>query len=330
MPWAAVRVVSSTETSLLDLLAPFAWRQEGGVEEAVDRPSPIVATFRFEELERCASTDEATAWGDAPISLHQGHRGSISALEAGHIVVNHSCGVHYHVEGGDTPTVTCCVAGGRPGIDALQVVRGLLVAAGMRREALVPLHGAVLSVGDGHGVVLTGPKNAGKTSFALGLLSRLGRDGAALVSNDKVLLDTETLRAYGLPYAIAMHAGTLAQLPALAHLPVRRAGGKSLFWPPDVAAALGFGVRASVVLREQWCCDLEIARAETVLRPGPALGSECDSLAEFSSNLLPIWLLNLLGQGAPVLPIKAVGIPTYRVEGNPWRSWSPHPDNELW
>jgi hypothetical protein len=324
-PWASLRLLGPVPALLPDRLAPFVLRRE---EEGDRLASPPLATIRFEPLDRCASAGLAGGPGGAPLALHQGQRGTLLRTGSGHLVINHSRRVHYHVESGAVPVVRLCLSGGRPGIDAFQVLRGLLVGAGMRAERLVPLHGAVLSLG-GHGVLLGGGRNAGKTSFALGLLSRGARD-VALVANDKVLLDTATLRAHGLPYAIAMQAGTLARLPALAGLPRRRVGARELFWPADVAAALGVGLRASVELKEQWWCDLDLTRGAAVLQPGPQDRSRFDPLAEFSSNLLPVWLLELLGLGAPAPSAAAVDVPVYRLGGNPWRSWSPHPDNELW
>ena len=323
-PWASLRLLGPAPAPLLDRLAPFSWHGDVGGRRA---HAPL-ATIRFEPLDGCASTALATDPGGAPLTLHQGQRGTIFEAGSGHLVVNHTRRVHYHVESGEVPTVRLCLGGGRPGIDAFQVIRGLLVGAGMRTGRLVPMHGAVLSLG-GHGVLLAGGKDAGKTSFTLGLLSRGAKD-AALVANDKLLLDTVTLRAHGLPYAIAMQPGTLAQLPGLAGLPRRRVGERALFWPADVAAALGAGHRASVELKEQWWCGLDLARDGAALRPGGQCGRRFDPLAEFSSNLLPVWLLELLGLWAPEASPVVVDVPVYRLEGNPWRSWSPHPDNELW
>jgi hypothetical protein len=321
MPWAAVRVTSPVDTSVFELLRPFARREEDG-SGAADSRCPLVANVCVAALEDCADGVEAGPEGE-PLLLHQGHRGSIRKLDSGHLVVNRSRGVHYHVEPGSPPAVTCCVVGGRPEVDVLQIVRGLLVGAGA--ELLAPLHGAVLSTANGDGILVAGEKGAGKTSFALGLLSGPGRDGAGLVSNDKVLIDTESLRAYGLPYAIAICDGTLGALPELAGLPRRRESGKSLFWPVEIAAALGFRLVPSVVLREQWWCGLDLSRLGVVLRSAPPPDQEPSALAKFTSNLLPVWLLQLLGSWAPRPPVNVVDVPASRVEGNPWRSWLPRP-----
>lgn len=321
MPWAAVRVTGSVGTSVFELLRPFA-RREVGPPGAAGSRQPVLAEVRVACLEDCENRAEAGQEG-RPVVLHQGQRGSIRELPHGHLVVNRSRGVHYHVEPGCPPAVTCCVAGGRPEVDVLQIVRGLLVGAGAER--LAPLHGAVLSTANGDGILLAGDKGAGKTSFALGLLSGPGCDGAALVSNDKVLIDTESRRAYGLPYAIAVCEGTLGELPELAALPWRWEGGKSLFWPGEVAAALGFRLVPSVVLREQWWCGLDLSRPGTVLRSAPPPDEEPSALEKFTSNLLPVWLLELLGNWKPRAPVRMVDVPASRVEGNPWRRWLARP-----
>ena len=331
MPWAAVNVAGAIDASAFEPLQPYAsWVEERSASGADGSGPPVVATVRFERLERCMGTEDAEGPGGEPVVLHQKHRGTIHKSDFGHLVINHSCGVHYHLELGSPPSVTCCVAGGRPGVDALQIVRGLLVGVGVGTEGLAPLHGAVLSTEGGDGVLLAGGKNAGKTSFALGLLALAGREGVALVSNDKVLLDARTLRAYGLPYAITMHDGTLSQLPALAGRPRRSEGGKSLFWPADVAAAMEFRLLPSVVLREQWWCELDLSRLGAVLRSAPPPDNEGDTLSKFTSNLLPVWLLELFGLWTPRAPVREIDLPASRVAGNPWRSWLPRPPHELW
>ncbi len=317
-PWAAVRVRSPVDASVFEQLRPFASRGGG----STDAGPPVVATVRVGRLGECGVVGPEGSAGE-PLVLHQGHRGSICRRRSDHLVFNHSRGVHYHVEAGSPPTVTCCVAEGRAEVDVLQIVRGILVGAGLRR--LVPLHGAVVATASGDGVLLAGGKYTGKTSFTLGLLTLPESAGAALVCNDKALLDLETLRVYGLPYAITMHEGTLGMLPELAGLSRRRESGKSLFWPAEVAAALGFRLFPSVVLREQWWCSLDLHRLGTVMRSAPPPSESPSALAGFSSNLLPVWLLELLGDWAPRAPIDAVDVPASRLEGNPWRSWLPRP-----
>jgi hypothetical protein len=319
MPWAAVRIGGAPAAALAERLRPFAGREEGGRAAAARRP--LVAEIRVAPLEDCEGAGPGGA--GKPVVLHQGQRGSVHDLPSGRLVVNHSRRVHYHVESGLPPTVTCCVPGGRPGIDLFQIVRGLLVGAGAER--LAPLHGAVLSTANGDGILLAGEKGAGKTSFALGLLAGSAGEGAGLVGNDKALVDTATGRAHGLPYAIAICDGTLGRLPELRALPRRREDGKSLFWPAEVAAALGFPLVPSVVLREQWWCGLDLSRPGTVLRSAAVPDAEPSALAKFSTNLLPVWLFELLGAWSPKPPLGELDLPAARVEGNPWRRWLPRP-----
>jgi hypothetical protein len=94
----------------------------------------------------------------------------------------------------------------------MRVVRELAMDHVQRRGDLL-LHAAALTVG-GRGVVIAGPKDAGKTTLLIQLL----RHGAArYVSNDRVvvsLADTHP-RVRGMPTIISIRAGTLQLFPEL-------------------------------------------------------------------------------------------------------------------
>lgn len=316
MPWAAVRVASAAGVPGLARLRPYARRL---TEDERSEAGRIVATVRVGAVEECGGELD----GGEPIVLHQELPGSIRREGDGYVVVNHSRGTHYHVETGDPPSVTCCVGAGQDDADLLEIVRGLLVGAGLRR--LAPLRGAAIGTGEGVGVLIAGGPRAGKTCFSLGLLTRAGAEGAALVGDDRLLFDAETRRAYGLPFAISIDAQALPALPALAALPQRREGDRRLFWPAELASALGIRLLPSVVLGEQWWCGLDFSRLGTALRPAPPPSEEPSALSRFSARLLPVWLLELLGEWSPRSPVGAVDLPAARVEGNPWRAWLTRP-----
>jgi hypothetical protein len=100
--------------------------------------------------------------------------------------------------------------GGRTAL--MRVVRELATNRAQRTGQLL-LHAAAFAVGD-RGVLVAGPKLAGKTTLLVHLL-RSGR--ARYVSNDRVLLDLARTppRARGVPTIVALRQGTLDLFPAL-------------------------------------------------------------------------------------------------------------------
>ena len=105
-------------------------------------------------------------------------------------------------------------------IALMRVVRELAMAASLARGGLL-LHGAAFAIG-GRGVVLAGPRRAGKSTL---LLHALQAAGALFISNDRVLArqgqDRVVLR--GMPTIVNLRPGTLATFPAVV-VPRRGAG----------------------------------------------------------------------------------------------------------
>jgi hypothetical protein len=95
----------------------------------------------------------------------------------------------------------------------MRVVRELAMAAAVGRGGLL-LHGAAFAIG-GRGVVLAGPKHAGKSTL---LLHALQAAGTAFISNDRVLFHRVGGRATlrGMPTIVKLRPGTLATFPHVA------------------------------------------------------------------------------------------------------------------
>jgi hypothetical protein len=94
----------------------------------------------------------------------------------------------------------------------MRVVRELAMIAAERAGALI-VHGAAALV-DGTGVVLAGPKKAGKTTLLLHLLSR---PCAAFVTNDRVAVTMEAAGGAalrGMPTIIAVRERTVRTFPS--------------------------------------------------------------------------------------------------------------------
>jgi hypothetical protein len=95
----------------------------------------------------------------------------------------------------------------------MRVVRELGMNRAQRRGGLL-LHAAAVAVGD-RGIVITGPKGAGKTSL---LIHALRARSARYVSNDRVVVPAAAGRpsATGMPTIVALRRGTLDLFPSLA------------------------------------------------------------------------------------------------------------------
>jgi hypothetical protein len=94
----------------------------------------------------------------------------------------------------------------------MRVVRELAMIAAERAGAII-VHGAAARV-DGAGLVLAGPKKAGKTTLLLHLLSR---PGAALVTNDRVTVTMEATGGAalrGMPTIVAVRERTARTFPS--------------------------------------------------------------------------------------------------------------------
>lgn len=90
-------------------------------------------------------------------------------------------------------------------IALFRVVRELAVANGRGRT--LSLHAAAANVGS-RGVLMAGPKRAGKTSL---LCHLLGHDGASLVANDRVMVRDrdEPVSVIGVPTIVKVREGTV-------------------------------------------------------------------------------------------------------------------------
>jgi len=98
-------------------------------------------------------------------------------------------------------------------IALMRVVRELGVNRAQRRGGVL-LHAAALAIGH-RGIVITGPKGAGKTSL---LLHALRARSARYVSNDRVVVPAPPgpPSAWGVPTIVALRRGTLDLFPAFA------------------------------------------------------------------------------------------------------------------
>jgi hypothetical protein len=97
-------------------------------------------------------------------------------------------------------------------VATMRVVRELAMTAVPGGGGLL-LHGAALAIGH-RGIVLAGPRRAGKTTL---LLHALQAQGAAFVANDRVLARVSGRRVglRGMPTVVTVRAETLAMFPAI-------------------------------------------------------------------------------------------------------------------
>ena len=97
-------------------------------------------------------------------------------------------------------------------IALMRVVRELATAHVWGGESLI-VHGAAVAVG-GRGLLIAGPKGAGKTSTLLHLL--LHQPGTWFVSNDRVVVDFESAAVlHGMPTVASIREHTLGLFPGL-------------------------------------------------------------------------------------------------------------------
>ena len=94
-------------------------------------------------------------------------------------------------------------------IGLMRVVRELAMNHALRSDALF-LHASASVLGR-DGIVVTGPRSAGKTTLLVYLLSR----GARFVANDRVLVsvDDAGVRLHGMPTLVAVRPGTFDFFP---------------------------------------------------------------------------------------------------------------------
>ncbi|WP_431944773.1 hypothetical protein [Micromonospora marina] len=243
-----------------------------------------------------------------PSALHAGRTG-LAQRQPGRLVVHHPhLGAWYVL----TPSRLRLGYPAGPDVhDVCQVLRSVLVELALLRGARL-VHAAVLAV-RGHGVALTGPKGAGKTSSVLALL----QTGATFVSNDKALLWGDV--AYGVPQAISASPWLRESMGGFPeHGSSRVAGGKELFFPHEMRPPPR---TASAVDVEAWF-DVRVGRGAAVglwRLTGPAADAVDDSLLRFSNAVHGNWVGAALpapttGPGTPT----ALTRPRWRLRFDPW------------
>lgn len=137
----------------------------------------------------------------------------------GPVIFDERFGVFYSVDQGNAEIrLLTAESGKRSRFPLMRVVRELAMNHSHRTRSLV-IHGSAFVVG-GRGVIIAGPKRAGKTTL---LIHALHQGTAEYGSNDRVVVNFEkegpTLR--GMPTIVALRQGTLDMFPHLAsHLPV--------------------------------------------------------------------------------------------------------------
>lgn len=133
-------------------------------------------------------------------------RGGVTALDAGLRVVHRISADRRCIE------VLCGAHARKARIAWMQVVRELGMSA-LRAEGVALVHGALFDLG-GRGVLVAGPKRAGKTTLLVHGL----RAGARFGSNDRVAIGrpADPPRARGVPTVVSIRPATLELLPGLA------------------------------------------------------------------------------------------------------------------
>jgi hypothetical protein len=123
-------------------------------------------------------------------------------------------GVFYDIAGHPYAVTIQSTPGNVRGRTALmRVVRELATNRAQRRGGVL-LHASAFAVG-GKGIIVAGPKRAGKTTL---LIHALRAASARYVSNDRVLIRPDAVPAVarGVPTIIALRRGTLDLFPAVA------------------------------------------------------------------------------------------------------------------
>ena len=126
-----------------------------------------------------------------------------------------------------------------------RLIRELLVRAAERR-GVIRFHAAACESNE-QGIMICGPKRAGKTTILMSFLSR----GYAFVSSDRVLLKPvrDTIKASGIPQDVSILPRTISSIPDLAYFGEARfplnAFGKKEIRPTWLAEELGIALRTS-------------------------------------------------------------------------------------
>lgn len=104
-------------------------------------------------------------------------------------------------------------------VGLMRAVREVLILSAASRPAALDLHAAAL-VHRGSAVLLAGARKQGKTTL---LAHALASGEAALMANDRVIVDTASSQAEGVPTVVAVREGTERLFPALGRGLPRRA-----------------------------------------------------------------------------------------------------------
>ena len=206
----SIRAPSSLHHDLIGLVGPYV--SVGPDGRARRRLSLRVCTP--EEIH-----DALESLGAAPFhgsDYHVQRHGSVE------VVLHHRYSQLYQVVVFGAEEITVLIPGAAPTpvpIVAARVVRNIIVADRLAQGAVL-VHGSSFAWA-GNGVVVLGPKFAGKTTMLCAALS----DGASFISNDRTLLDGAHMM--GLPVAVGVRRRTLEHFPQLA--PFLTAGTASVY-----------------------------------------------------------------------------------------------------
>jgi putative hydrolase of the HAD superfamily len=206
-------------------------------------------------------------------------------------------------------------------MDVLRLVRGILTSLVVRNGGQRVHLSAV--VRRQQAVAFVGPPGAGKTSFALAALKHGWAD--KFLTNDKALVSADAPgEIIGIPYAVSIGDGALAQLPELTGLSnTRRISRETYIWPADLASALGVVLcpRASIGLLIS--PRLDLARATPLIERIDA-DDVVDEIVQFTEDMHPEWLEAYFGapRPAPSAWRPAWPVEILRVTMDPWRAQS--------
>lgn len=128
------------------------------------------------------------------------------------VLVDSLAGCFFMVDGSNAELVVP-VSSKHARIILLSTIREMIIGRLSGLHALVDLHAAGFCIG-GQGVLLAGPRKAGKTTL---LCHAISSAGAELLANDRILVDLnkDYPIAYGVPTMASIRKGTLDLFPQL-------------------------------------------------------------------------------------------------------------------
>lgn len=262
------------------------------------------------------------------IPLHMEWRGRLGTLENGKfsVVQNLQLGSLYLIRHGDIPLVFLLYpdTSDPEALDALRIVRGWV----MRRFEMggfVRCHMAVLAH-EKRAIAFIGNQGAGKTSFMLSLLR--SRKNYGFVTNDKALVGTCKTEDYqrvfvqGLPLAAAISVDSLSSCPEIKPTSwvIKK---KQYLWPIDLATSFNADCISGAFLSTICSCRIDLSAKDVVISripPEDRLLLKDGPVLQFSDNLNPHWLLDLLNMEAtsPKVADILLDLQWFQLRGNPW------------